>query len=338
MKPQENCKWMVSVNCFSFNHHAYIEDTLNGFTMQETNFPYVCTIVDDASTDGEPEILRKYLQNHFDLNGNLVSRTKESDDYSMIFVQHKKNRNCYFVVYFLKYNHYHNPETKRRMKEYNREWNNGSKYIACCEGDDYWIDPMKLQKQYDFLESHPDYTLIGSNGIIQYSDFSKGIEYFNNHWGLRDVTFAELVNTWAFPTASLFFRKEILDNYPSWSKELHFGDDIIVMTSAIHGKVATLGEMSCVYRKGSGITKVMDKKQEYMAEQHKLFYTHLLEDTGDKFRDVLQSRINRDERNRRYWHIRSKSVVLAALMFPKRTCGVMLRVIKSFLKKCLRIV
>ena len=55
-------KWMVRVSCMTFNHHAYIEDAMNGFCMQETDFPFVCTIVDDASTDGEPEVIKKYLK------------------------------------------------------------------------------------------------------------------------------------------------------------------------------------------------------------------------------------------------------------------------------------
>jgi len=334
----EHNKFVVSVRCMTFNQALYIVDALNGFTMQDTNFPFVCCIVDDASTDDEPEILRKYLQDHFDLKDKSVVRNEEKNDYTLCFAQHKEKRNCFFAVLWLKYNHYGSQDMKYRKLEYISELEGPAKYLAICEGDDYWIDPNKLQKQVDYLERHPDYTLIGSNGIIMYTDVNKGIEYFNNHHELREVSFAELVNTWAFPTASLCFRRDIYDHYPSWSKELHFGDDIIVMTCAIHGKVATTGELSCVYRKGSGITKEMDKRQEYMSAQHKLFYSHLLEDTGDKYKDVLLARIERDERNRMYWHLRSKSVVLAALRFPKRTSGVMVQVIKSFIKKCLKIV
>ncbi len=61
MNEQIKDKWQVCVKCFTYNHASYIEDAMNGFTMQQTNFPFVCTIVDDASTDGEQDVIKKYL-------------------------------------------------------------------------------------------------------------------------------------------------------------------------------------------------------------------------------------------------------------------------------------
>ena len=307
---EENNTIIVSIRCITYNHAPYIRQCLDGFVMQKTNFRFEAIVHDDASTDGTDAIVREYAAKYPD----IIKPIFETEN------QWSK----------------HDGSLHRIMTNACK-----GKYIAMCEGDDYWIDPNKLQKQVDFLESHPDYTLIGSNGIIMYTDVTQGLVYFNNHHELREVSIAELVNTWAFPTATLCFRREIFDHYPTWSKELHFGDDVMVMTCALLGKVATLGEVSSVYRKGSGITKDLDKQQEYMAEQHKLFYTHLLEDTGDKYKDVLSARIERDERNRRYWHARSKSKMLAAVMFPKRTCKLivlgMANGIKSVVKKCLRI-
>ena len=99
-------KWMVFVKCFTFNHAPYIVDAMNGFTMQKTTFPYICCIVDDASTDGEPEVIRKYLKENFDLANKSVARNEETDDYVLCYAQHKTNKNCYFAVLWLKYNHY----------------------------------------------------------------------------------------------------------------------------------------------------------------------------------------------------------------------------------------
>lgn len=146
--------YKVCVTCNTYNHVSYIEDALNGFCMQETDFPFVCTIIDDASTDGEPEIIQKYLQNHFDLEDKSIVRNEETDDYILIFSRHKTNLNCYFVVLFLKYNHYRIRKDKRF---YVSEWQKNVIYQATCEGDDYWIDPYKLQKQVSFLDAHPDY-------------------------------------------------------------------------------------------------------------------------------------------------------------------------------------
>ena len=156
MKQQTH--FMVCVKYITFNHANYIEDAMNGFTMQETNFPYVCTILDDASTDGEQEVIKKYLQEHFDLDNRSVVRNEETDDYVLTFAQHKTNRNCYFAVLFLKYNHY---SIKKPKDQYIKEWLD-VKHIALCEGDDYWTHPQKLQMQYESLEAHPEYTMICS--------------------------------------------------------------------------------------------------------------------------------------------------------------------------------
>ena len=62
---QEGYKWKVCVRCYTFNHAPYIEDAMNGFTMQKTDFPFVCCIVDDASTDGTQEVIKKYIVENF---------------------------------------------------------------------------------------------------------------------------------------------------------------------------------------------------------------------------------------------------------------------------------
>ena len=90
--------FVVRVNCMTYNHAPYIVDTMNGFTMQQTTFPFVCIIIDDASTDGEQEVISHYLEENFDLNDNAIVKTKETENYRRTFARHKSNPNCYFVV------------------------------------------------------------------------------------------------------------------------------------------------------------------------------------------------------------------------------------------------
>ena len=144
-------EYKVAVRCMTYNHASFIKETMNGFCMQSTSFPYVCIIVDDASTDGEQSVINTYLQEFFDLADNSVIRKKETDDYYLTFARHKTNQNCYFAVYFLKYNHY----KKKSKNSYLVEWMKAT-YVAICEGDDYWVDPLKLQKQVDFLDGNMD--------------------------------------------------------------------------------------------------------------------------------------------------------------------------------------
>ena len=80
----DTVKYLVRVRCDTYNHAAYIKDALDGFCMQTTNFPFICTIFDDASTDGEPEIIRSYLQEHFELEDNVPSL---SDDRPMLYFE-----------------------------------------------------------------------------------------------------------------------------------------------------------------------------------------------------------------------------------------------------------
>ena len=145
----------VSVWCNTYNQTSYIKDTMDGFCMQQTSFPFVCLIMDDASTDGEPEVIKQYLNDHFD-----TEWTKETDDYHLTLARHQENKNCYFAVYLLKYNHY---SIKKPRLKYYREVTDEIDYVALCEGDDYWTDAHKLQKQADALDANPQATLVYTN-------------------------------------------------------------------------------------------------------------------------------------------------------------------------------
>ena len=145
----------VSVWCNTYNQASYIKDTMDGFCMQQTSFPFVCLIMDDASTDGEPEVIKQYLNDHFD-----TEWTKETDDYHLTLARHQENKNCFFAVYLLKYNHY---SIKKPRLKYYREVTDEIDYVALCEGDDYWTDAHKLQKQADALDANTQATLVYTN-------------------------------------------------------------------------------------------------------------------------------------------------------------------------------
>ena len=144
-------KFKVAVCCMTYNQSKYITDAMNGFTMQQTDFPFVCIIVDDASTDGEQEVIRKYVEENFDLSEGSAAYSKETDYAVITYAQHKTNKNCYFAVLYLKENHY---SQKKDKSPYLKEWRDGVEYMAICEGDDYWIVPDKLQVQYEILENN----------------------------------------------------------------------------------------------------------------------------------------------------------------------------------------
>ena len=124
-------KVLVSIWCTTYNHELYIRDALEGFLMQKTSFPYEIVIHDDASTDGTARIIREYERKYPDLIRGIY---QEENMYSK----------------------YH-PNIKWMLEA--EAQNCKGKYIAVCEGDDFWIDTQKLQLQVDYLETHPEYIM-----------------------------------------------------------------------------------------------------------------------------------------------------------------------------------
>ena len=237
----------ILVRCFTYNHICFIEKALNGFCIQHTNIPFVCVIVDDASTDGTQKGIKAYLNNHFDLKDESVIRKEENDNYEFIFARHKTNKNCFWAVYLLKYNHYSKHKSKM---QYISEWTDNAKYYALCEGDDYWIDPQKLQNQYDYMESHPECTMTCHRAKL-YSERNKrfvGEQYCRKGDGVLNPV--DIINRTGLyiPTCSLMFRPEIKNNYPDYCQNCNVGDYPLQITAAMKGTVYYFDKAMSVYR------------------------------------------------------------------------------------------
>lgn len=239
--------FMICVECITFNQSQYIEDTLNGFCIQQTDFPFVCVIIDDASTDGEQKIILRYMEHCFDLEESYTIRQEDTDDYQMIFARHKENINCYFAVYFLKYNHYRIHKPKRH---YFSTWSSNVKYTAMCEGDDYWIDPLKLQKQYDMMEAHVECSLcfhaarkIYPSGVEKLQKPSKIKEFY----GPKDAIWG---GGGFMATNSMFIRNNLdcKEKMPDFWKNCPIGDLPTMLYYASKGQFAYIDDVMSVYR------------------------------------------------------------------------------------------
>lgn len=120
---------LVSISCITYNHAPYIRQCLDSFLMQECDFDFEILIHDDASTDGTSEIIREYQEKYPDIIKPIIQAENQ---------------------------------WSKGVRGINAKFNFSraqGKYIAMCEGDDYWTDPLKLQKQVDFLEKNPEYSL-----------------------------------------------------------------------------------------------------------------------------------------------------------------------------------
>lgn len=243
-----DCNYRVLVRCLTYNHVSYIEDAMNGFCMQKTTFPFVCAIIDDASTDGEQEVIKMYLANHFDLKNDKVARNEETNDYYLTFAQHKTNKNCHFIVLLLKYNHY---QIGKAKFPYIREWTNNSKYYAVCEGDDYWTVSDKLQRQVDFLENHSDYSMCFHGAIIKCESgfYSENRKHQFDGLETREYKGEELIKKWIIPTASMVYRSSIV--LPRDARFL-VGDLVLRNQCIVEGRVFCFSEPMSVYRLNDG--------------------------------------------------------------------------------------
>jgi len=176
---------LVSIACITYNHENYIRDTLEGFLMQKTNFPYEIIIHDDASTDNTARIIGEYEKK-----------------YPSIIKPIYQKENKYKI-------------TKRILITYVFP-NCKGKYIAICEGDDYWIDSYKLQKQVDFLMNHKDYGAVFTHSNILYESSNKLIpkndKIVEKHFNKGKV-FKELLKSNPYVTCTVLFRLQALDKF-----------------------------------------------------------------------------------------------------------------------------
>lgn len=251
-------KFKVFVRCFTYNQSQYITETLDSFCMQETSFPYICCIVDDNSTDGEQDVIFKYIKENFE-NEKVPFRPSETEHAKIVYARHKINRNCYFVVFFLKENLYSKKQSDIKF-EYIYEWRKICRYEAFCEGDDWWLSSNKLQRQYDVMELHPEIDMCACgaecylNGRACDAIAPTDIE--------RILSTDEVIRGGGgfLSTNSLFYRMDYVhDNYLFWKvKSL---DYLIQIRGSLRGGVYYLPERMSAYRMSSlGSWNIQNKK------------------------------------------------------------------------------
>lgn len=214
---------LVSICCSTYNHEDYIEDTIRGFLMQETNFPFEILIHDDASTDRTQEIIRKYEK----IYPNIIKPIYQVEN------QYSKG---------VKVNFTYNYSRAR------------GKYIALCEGDDYWIDKEKLQKQIDVLENNENVMLcIHSTKIfdMKIGNFSEPNK-FRLNTGDKEFNAEEvIVRGGEFGhTSSFVFRKSMIEDPPKWYLEYPTGDTPLRLLSVHKGSIYYIDREMSVYRIG----------------------------------------------------------------------------------------
>lgn len=250
-------RFLVGIRCITYNQSAFITDALDGFAMQKTTFPFVAVVIDDASTDDERNVIKNYIENHFSVSEETGYREWQTDKVVWTYAQHKDNKNCHFAVAFLKENLFRSPKKDELVKEFLQ-----AKYIAYCEGDDYWTDPLKLQKQVDFLESHESYSICFTNCIVDrggerdYGNAAIWDTYTTQDILLHNsLDMAKRGDRVVSPGhTSTFVYRRPPEPLPVWISKCFIGDEPTFIAVSKYGKAKFINEATAVYRQNVGVS------------------------------------------------------------------------------------
>lgn len=237
--PKQDYK--VLVRCFTYNQSKYIEDALNGFAMQQTNFPFVCLVMDDCSTDGEQEVIKKWMERECDMTMTEIVDLELS---ILVHVPHKSNKNCAFAFYLLKRNLYREVQLKWDLVN---PWRDHSKYEAICEGDDYWIAPNKLQRQGDWLDTHDDFVMVAARHKAYIQRKNQLVTYKQRPD--TEIVFEDLFCKEGIVTLTTMFRMNVLKSYhKEITKQWLMADYPKWLYFSKQGRIMILSDVVGVYR------------------------------------------------------------------------------------------
>lgn len=216
---------LVSIICTTYNHERFIKDALQSFVLQDCPFPFEVIVGDDCSQDGTAEVVHEYIDDYPDIiKGVFHEANQYSQGYSVSEPLIKIAR---------------------------------GKYIAICEGDDYWIDNRKLAKQIGYMENHPDCAFCFSNARtldIQNGKFSENEMLPSTDDDVRilrngdNLTVRDMLQLSFIPTASFVYRKKDWLNRPVFPAGTFMGDRYLQLVMTSFGYAHYFDESMCIYR------------------------------------------------------------------------------------------
>lgn len=255
----------VSIYCLAYNHKNYISTALDSFLMQKTNFNFRIIVHDDASTDGTADILREYASKYPE---KLVVILQKENQYS---------------------------KGTRIISEYIIPRCKG-KYVAVCEGDDYWIDDQKLQKQYDYMESHPNCYLCAHSGLSVDAETKKPLGKTIYSKDVCEVSIEDAIAGFGriVLTNSFFQRIECCRENPYFRTISPCGDYIMPIIAALQGTVAYIPDIMSAYRLTSNKDSVTAKMRTNHSfrrgytEKYDAMLSALDEHTESKYSNIIE--------------------------------------------------
>jgi glycosyltransferase involved in cell wall biosynthesis len=211
----EIIKPLVSVDIITYNHEKFINESLDSVLMQITNFVFEIVICDDYSNDNTRNILLEYYKK-----------------YPEKIILRFNNQNV-----GLSNNYFDNKKACR------------GKYIAILEGDDYWTDPYKLQKQVDFMETHPEFSMCFANAleVFDFNNWEHESKVFSKVEN-REYNGSEILSEWIIATATVLYRNNINYNFKYLDRFIYY-DTPLFLKLCEAGKIWGMKDLMVVYRR-----------------------------------------------------------------------------------------
>lgn len=208
----------VSALIITFNHGRFIEEAIQGFLRQETNFPCELLIADDGSTDETRDVIQRYGQEYGDRIRVLLNPSNLGARRTMIRAYHACR----------------------------------GQYVATSDGDDYWTSPHKLQRQADLLDRHPDYALCFHSVRMVWDDDGREPIIFRPRRIKETYTLRDLFDHNFIASCSPMYRRGLFDRHPAWCFDVPVYDWMQLVLHAQYGAVGYIDEPMAVYRQHGG--------------------------------------------------------------------------------------
>jgi len=273
-------KPVVSVLTITYNHSQFIEQCINSILMQKTNFQFEIVIGEDCSTDGTREKVMQYAQKYPDLIQVITTETNVGAKDNLI----------------------------RTLAACQGD------LIAVCEGDDYWTDPNKLQKQVDFLNNHPEYSMCCHASRVKIGDgvdHTKIIRMADGNKTFTISDFLEPMSNNFIRTESVVLRKSAVSEIPDWIFNSPVADYPLFLLMAHRGKIYYIDQVMSVYRRhAGGIWTSNMNNADYLEKYYNstiVMYQKFDQSTGYIYHKKIQKRIPY-----RYYQMIMKSQISSA--------------------------
>lgn len=253
-----NCrlKPKVAIHCMTYNQGRFLSKCLDGFVCQKTDFPFVAIVHDDASTDNTAKVLKRYAEKYPDIIKPVYDKINRYSERSLLNIM------------------------RLIIKAYN------PKYVAICEGDDYWIDPNKLQKQVIYMDNNPDCSLCHGDVLI-YEDKNKNIKghkgimfnYSNIHLERtsKDLFWEILNNRYAFQPLTFMYRVSAYNKIEDNNKYFMMADMPLILDLSKQGHIKYFTNILGVYNHNVGSAtrnRASRLKFDLSAAEMRVFYCY----------------------------------------------------------------